>query len=368
MVSDKRFFDYIIIGQGLAGSLLAWRLIQQKKKVLVVDDGHRSASSKVAAGLINPLAGMRFNHSPQVHQWLEEVDTLYRELESTAGRRFLHWQPMVRLFRSPEQVRFYRRRAADPNDLDLLAGSFAPEQSCEPVHAPHGGFLQQRTGHLDLPALLGFVGNWLKGKDALRQEFVEYDQIALTPDRVQIGDLEARHLIFCDGYRGMHTPWFGHLPFSPDKGEFLVLEPSSTATPDQLPRRIVNGAHWLLRHADGYYRLGSTHDHRHQDQQPTEAGKRRLLEGLEKLLRHPGALAARDHQAGVRPTTSDRQPFLGTHPEQPRLHLFNGFGAHGSLSIPWYSKQMAGWLLEGRPLPSNADILRFRSGFPAPGE
>ena len=358
-MSETLVYDFLIIGQGLAGSLLAWHLMQRGRRVLVLDDGHRTASSKVAAGLINPLAGMRFNHPPQVHQWLAEVESLYGEIESAAERKFLHWQPMVRLFRSPEQVRFHERRAADPGDRDLLGGRFAPEKSGEPVRAPFGGFVQHRTGHLDLPALLEFMASWLNERNALAEESVDCHAIQPDEQNVLIGEIQALHLVFCDGYRSMHSPWFGHLPFAPDKGEFLVLDPSQEASPDQLPRRIVNGAHWLLRHADGHYRLGSTHDHRHQDQQPTVEGKRKLLEGLENLLRYPQALRLRDHQAGVRPATADRQPLLGTHPQHPRLHIFNGFGAHGSISVPWYSRKMTEWLLYRQPLPANADISRF---------
>lgn len=358
-MSDRAVYDYLVLGQGLAGSLLAWRLIHAGRRVLVLDDGHRTAASKVAAGLINPLAGMRFNHSPFVHEWLDAVEQLYGELEAAAGRRFLHWQPMLRLFRSPGQVRFFERRAADPADRDLLGERFGPEQSGEPVHAPHGGFVQRRTGHLDLPALLAFLAGWLEAQNALLRRSVEQRAIRVEGECVRIGELAGRHLVFCDGYRGMGNPWFGHLPFAPDKGEFLVLEAAPGTEPRRLPGRIVNGAHWLLPHADGCYRLGSTHDHRHQDQRPTAAGRRKLEEGMKALLRHPEALRLRDHQAGVRPATSDRQPFLGTHPAEPRLHIFNGFGAHGSISIPWYSARMAGWLLAGETLPGNADIRRF---------
>ena len=51
--------DYLIIGQGLAGSLLAWELINRNCKVVIIDNGQENAS-QVAAGLINPIAGQRF--------------------------------------------------------------------------------------------------------------------------------------------------------------------------------------------------------------------------------------------------------------------------------------------------------------------
>ena len=47
-------FDTLILGQGLAGSALAWHLIEAGERVCVIDDGHCRSSTRVAAGLINP--------------------------------------------------------------------------------------------------------------------------------------------------------------------------------------------------------------------------------------------------------------------------------------------------------------------------
>ena len=43
--------DFFIVGQGLAGTLLAFELITQKKKVIVFDDPQNTKASDVAAGL-----------------------------------------------------------------------------------------------------------------------------------------------------------------------------------------------------------------------------------------------------------------------------------------------------------------------------
>ena len=70
-------YDTIIIGQGLAGSLLGWQLIQDGQRVLVIDDGHRSAASRVAAGIINPITGQRLVKSWHVDQFLPEAEKFY---------------------------------------------------------------------------------------------------------------------------------------------------------------------------------------------------------------------------------------------------------------------------------------------------
>ena len=52
--------DFLIVGQGLAGSLLAQELLRRGRSVHVVDDRWKSSSSQVAAGLMTPLTGRRF--------------------------------------------------------------------------------------------------------------------------------------------------------------------------------------------------------------------------------------------------------------------------------------------------------------------
>ncbi|WP_456374758.1 NAD(P)/FAD-dependent oxidoreductase [Thiolapillus sp.] len=357
-MSSATHYDYLIIGQGLAGSLLAWRLAQKGRRVLVLDDGHATASSMVAAGLINPLAGMRFNHSPFIHHWLGDVAQTYHELAGLAGEEFLQWLDMLRLFRSPEQQRFFERQKGKKEIEDLLGARLEAENITQPVQAPWGGFEQHHTGWVRLPRLLEFLSRWLRTRGMLRNATVSWKELEMRQSGLCWKDIHASHVVFCDGYRSMHNPWFSWLPFAPDQGEILTLKPVSSAP---LPDRIINGANWLLPVDDHHFRLGATHYHDRQDNLATQTGQQRLLQGMNKLLLYPEALEVIRADAGVRPATSDRQPFLGTHPQHRRLHLFNGFGAHGSLSIPWYARRMTDWLIEQRPLPDNADLLRHRN-------
>ena len=67
--------DYIIVGQGLAGSALAVRLMELKKKILVIDQPARNTSSQIAAGLFNPITGRKM-----VKTWL--ADKLFPALHA----------------------------------------------------------------------------------------------------------------------------------------------------------------------------------------------------------------------------------------------------------------------------------------------
>ena len=348
-------FDTLIIGQGLAGSALAWHLIRAGQRLCVIDNRHAGAATMVAAGLLNPLAGMRFNCRPELEDWLLAGDRWYAELEACFGRRLFHPLPMLRLFRSEKQRRFYQRRTEDPASRPLLDAAFAAERCPEPVSAPYGGFGQRRTGFVDLPLLLHCMRDWLHRRGCLVERPLSPGQIEYNDQGVRVDDLHARRLVFCEGARLRSNPWFAGLPLAPDKGEILNLRIAGWRM-----RHIVNGAHWLVPLPNGEIRLGATHEHRLLDDRPTAAGRRELLAGLAELLREDRAVRVVRHQAGIRPATSDRYPLVGAHPDHPGLWVFNGFGAHGALQAPWYAQRLAAHLKNGAPLPAEADIRRFR--------
>ncbi len=347
--------DFAIVGQGLAGSLLAWQLIRLEKKVLVIDDGHRTSSSRVAAGLVNPLAGMRFNAHPRTNEWLDSMADVYQEIAQALGKgAYFHPLPMQRLFRSPEQRRFHRRQLENAAVQPYLAESFGPDEAGPAIRAPDGGFCQQKTGYVALPRLLDDLRQWLRGQDALIEAESLPGNVAADEDEVRVGERRAAQLIFCEGYRVRDNPWFDWLPVQPDKGEILRLQSSRPLTHD-----IVNGAHWLIPLAEGGYRFGATHEHRQIDCQPTPQGRSRLEQGLEELLTDATGIEIVEHEAGVRPATADRNALLGTHPKIRRLHVCNGFGARGALSIPWHARIMADYLVDGALLPTDVDIARY---------
>jgi glycine/D-amino acid oxidase-like deaminating enzyme len=349
----KPDFDTLILGQGLAGSALAWHLIQSGQRVAVIDDGHRSSSSRVAAGLINPLAGMRFNRRPELDDWLGAASRWYRAIAPVCGQDVYHPLPMLRLFRSREQRRFHRRRREDAATRDLLEDAFPAGACPEAVRAPHGGFVQHRTGYVDLPLLLARLRDWLRRRGGLIDAAADPAALTLESGHVELAGARASRIVCCEGARIRHNPWFGDLAFAPDKGEILGLH-----SPGWHPRHIVNGACWLLPLGDGRLRLGATHEHRDLGLHPSAAARESLLACLDDMA--PGVeVEVVDQQVGIRPGTPDRYPLIGRHREHARLWVCNGFGARGALSIPWYTERLGRHILDGTPLPPEADIRRL---------
>jgi glycine/D-amino acid oxidase-like deaminating enzyme len=52
---------------------------------------------------------------------------------------------------------------------------------------------------------------------------------------------------------------------------------------------------------------------------------------------------------------------MGTHPQQPRTHLFGGLGPRGTVWAPLMAEEMAAYLCEGTPLRPECNLARFAS-------
>jgi glycine/D-amino acid oxidase-like deaminating enzyme len=348
-------YGALILGQGLAGSLLAWELAARGWRLLVLDDASPSAASRVAAGLINPVTGPRLVKTPLADELLPALQASLRGLEGRFGTRFLHRLPLLRRFDSERMLEFWQRRTEDPAYRGYIRPAALHPKDLAPCTAPLGGFAQGRTGWLDAGALVRHLGDWLRSASILHSGEVHYADIRIEAHGVRWRDRRADRIIFCEGYRLGSNPWFDWLPLQPAKGELLTME---TGVP--LPPWILSAGRWLIPVGGHRFRFGATWSWDPLDESPSVAGRERLLADLDRDFPALAKTASRrNHLAGVRPGTRDRHPFLGLHPAMPSVGVFNGFGSKGSLAIPWYARRFADFLTAGTPLPPEADVRRW---------
>ena len=73
--------DFIVVGQGLAGSVLALKLIENGYSIKVIDKPELSSCSKVAAGIWNPVVFKRITKSWMIDELMPEMLNFYRQSE-----------------------------------------------------------------------------------------------------------------------------------------------------------------------------------------------------------------------------------------------------------------------------------------------
>ena len=143
-------YDYLIIGQGLAGSLLAGQFMAAGKRTLVIDNGNVAAASRVAAGLVNPVTGKRLVKEPKAEKYLSAARECYGRLAEQFGVSFFHDKPMLRLFDSDEIKLSWGKRLADGEYRDFIGRALSPDE----CGYQQGGFMQYQTGYLQSSLLL----------------------------------------------------------------------------------------------------------------------------------------------------------------------------------------------------------------------
>ncbi len=348
--------DYLIIGQGLAGSLLGWELIQSGQKVLIVDNGEENAS-QVAAGLINPVTGMRFVKVAEVDWLLKTARQYYANLEHFFQQRFYYEKTMLRLLRNQKELQTAEKRLTQNDYQDYLAKIIAPLPD---INSPLGLLQQKQTGYLLTQPLLSVLKQFFINQQRYIKTTIDYRQIHLKP-QLQWQNIKPQQIIFCEGYQAVNNPWFNGLPFQPVKGEIVTAE-----TSESLIQNIFNYGHWFIPLNKHRFKTGATFDRENLNTQTTLEAQNNLMSALHQVYPTLQQSSVIKLQAGIRPATSDRQPFIGHHPEHSRLAIFNGFGAKGSLQIPFYCQQFAKTLQHNGKLPDNCNITRYyESHFPA---
>jgi glycine/D-amino acid oxidase-like deaminating enzyme len=80
---------------------------------------------------------------------------------------------------------------------------------------------------------------------------------------------------------------------------------------------------------------------------------------LKELIRLPYEIV--DQNWGIRPTTPDRRPLLGSHPTYENRVILNGFGTKGVSLAPFFSGQLAAWLEGESEITPEVNIRRYKS-------
>lgn len=347
--------EYLIVGQGLAGTALAWELIWRGREVLVVDTGEAVTSSRIAAGLVTPITGQRLALSWRVAEMLAAARAFYARMENGIGGAFFRDLAIRRLFQNEAEAARWQQRRTDPAFQAHAAQAWLPEAG------PFGG-MELRGAQLSCARYLEASRAALARRGCFEQRVMEPREVA---------DFPARKVIFCQGFAAAKNPFFSWIEWKAAKGEILTVKTTGLD-----PGKAVTAGQWLapemmadpavdLADADAvenggtgwqFARTGSTYEWTALDQTPTEEARAKLVAGLSRL--HGQRCEVIAHHAAVRPIIRESKALIGLHPAREKLGFFNGLGSKGSLHAPFFARQFARHLAEGQPLEPECDLQR----------
>lgn len=345
---------YLIVGQGIAGTTLAHQFLKNHIEFKIIDHQATPSSSKVAAGIYNPVTGKRF-----VKTWLAEtlyplIEPFYKEIEAFCGQQFLQTMPINRPLDSvKEQNQIIE--LCEKAEIEQFASFEANHtQPSFLSHKYYGNLQSKQSGWLNLPFLLSSFRKKLKEKNLLINDSFSFKKLSISNEILTYNKEEFTGIVFCEGYYIKDNPFFNYLPFKPVKGDILEVEMENGPK-----NQIVSKGIFIVPLGAQKYKVGATYNWDDMTWQASKEGIEELTKKLAKITNESFKVTAT--YGGIRPSTIDRRPYLGAHPKHANIYIFNGFGAKAVSLCPYFSAEMLNFIIKKEHINLEANISRFSS-------
>ncbi len=342
---------YLIVGQGLAGTLLAFSLLEKGEEVLIADDYKHASASQVAAGMWNPVTFKRLAASWLAKEMLEEMNLTFRKLEDQLQTKFFHTLPVARIFNSIQDANFWDEKSDHP-EVGRYLSARSNKSIQENFNSPFGNSEVNECGWLNVPLFREAARNYFLQHGNFIQDSVEESDIQFHESGLRWKEMAFDKVILCTGI-GVNK-WNGlqDLDLIPNHGQVLDLH-----IEDLDLDVIANFGQFLLPYGNGKFRLGATYDWNEVPDEPTKEACEFLLSELK--LRLNKDVVIESQKTGYRPTTRDRRPLLGFAKGNNNLAVFGGLGSKGVLLAPYFAQLFTAVLTEGVAIPKEVNSLRF---------
>jgi len=342
--------DYLVIGSGLAGISFSEIALQNNKSILVLDNNSQH-SSKIAGGLYNPVILKRFSEVSQAKENLRIMNNFFLNIEKKLDCKVNFQMPILRKFFSVEEQNNWFA-ASDKENLTTFLSTNLIFRKFSSIDSPFGYGEVLQTGYVDTGLLLKKYKEYLLKNKLLLEESFDYSLLKEESDSIRYKDIQARHIVFAEGF-GMHAnPYFNELPLDGTKGELLIIK-----APQLDLDVIINTSIFILPLGNDLFKVGATYNWTDKTDTLTNEGKAELVEKIKEIIHCNFEIVK--HLAGVRPTVKDRKPLVGTYSNHDSIHILNGLGTRGVLLGPAMALALFENIEHQKPLDKAIDIRRF---------
>ncbi len=346
----------LIVGQGLAGSLLALELISKNIEVEIIDDYSHPNASRVAAGIYHPLIGQKLVKTWLADEAIPFAISKYKEFETLMGKEFLFEMPFYEILES----------VGDMNDWDVRSEKFELPFIEEDLKIELPALLknsrakvlkQNYSGYLDTNVFLDLSAKYFAKLNSIRRETYVHGDLHVHDDHVVYAARKYKCIVFCTGNSITDNPDFAFLPMKASKGETIIVRCDDLKIDGILHQSI-----FIQPLGDGLFRLGATFIWIWDDETPSQNAVDELMQKFKTITGFDAEFVSAS--AGIRPSAHDRRPYMGEHPTIKNLFVFSGLGTKGVLLGPLLSKQLADNILNQTPLHPEASVNRLKKYFP----
>lgn len=337
----------LIIGGGLSGTILAWQLYFNDIDFLIIDNNLENTSSKVAAGIYNPIVFKRFICSWNADLLIPYLDDFYSKIEDILDIKFHYKIEIHKCFSNIDEINLWKKKSQEyPNNLFMESEIL--ENNISGVKDIIGFGVVKNSGYVEAKVFLEQSHKFFSVKNKLRnyEEKYKYNKIEIENDFPDYSKV-----IFAEGYFASQNEYFPNLRFNFAKGELLEVE-----IEDLEINHIISKKLFIFPKGNKKFLVGSTFDWTFDDEMPTDVKREELIVLLNKVISNKYKIT--DHKAGIRPATFDRRPFVGKSEIESSYYIFNGMGAKAVLLAPYCSAILFDNLFNNKEIPYEINTIR----------
>lgn len=337
---------YLVIGQGLAGSVLLYQLEKHKIEFDVIDNNHEFSGSMAAGGIMHPMSFRRLILAWRAIEFIEVATEFYSRIQRKFKHSFFHTNTFYRPFISIEEQNSWMARMNEEPFNNILG---VEDIHINGIATPYGVGTINYSGRLEVQDFLRKTRE--NFSSLISSEKFDFEKLEQKSEKWTYNGHYYKGIIFCEGYQFIYNPYFNYLPSNLTKGEIIELNTDAFEG-----KMISRGCFIVPQKGENDYLVGSTYRWHTLSPDTTEDAKEELIGKVTKITDSKYRIY---HQAaGIRPTISDRRPLIGEHPKYKGLYIFNGMGSKTVMMAPKLAEQFVGVLLGKEKLYPEADIER----------
>lgn len=333
----------MIVGGGIAGTFLAAECCRRGHQVTLYHDDAPGTASAVAAGLFNVITGRFAAKSWQAEKFLDALKAFVKRDEWSEIERHFHFTPIYRPFKTAGDKNDWMAKSADQH-YDHLAQPVDQPINPDQIINEWGGVMITAAGWCDVPELLGDLQAILERNFQLTKETnFQYEDLQ---------SVDFDHLIFTQGAFGKDNPYWPDTQLQPLKGQIAKVQ-----IPNFDPGFVISKGIYIIPIGNEQFIVGATYERNYDDVHANQLGEADITQSLNNAIRLPFTIL--EMKAGIRPTTPDRRPYLGTSRKADNVHFFNGLGTKGILQGPYFADLMARYIDGETTIPGEVELHRF---------
>lgn len=345
--------DFIIVGQGIAGTCFAFELIKHQKTFIIIDKAEDNTSSKVALGVYNPLILKWFTKVWKADEQISYFYKFYDEIQHFLQHTFIENEGIYKYLKTVYNQNMWLSKSASKHKVDYMSEKIFSINQEGLVNKKFYG-LVKNSGRVDIPLLLKLFKNYCVDNKIIIQENFNYEKLVVRKQGIYYNNIFSKNIIFCEGLKLFNNPYFKYLNLKPTKGEILSIYCKGLSLKNILHSRFL-----LIPLGNDYYSVGATYDWQNLDKICTTEAKAEIKSMLDKTLKLPYKIISQ--RSGIRPSTFDRRAILGSHLKHKNMYILNGLGSRGVLLSPYLSYSLINYIYYKCSLDTEIDIKRFEN-------